>query len=479
VERGAAGHTQLTASGEAVGLPAGQMGNSEVGHLNLGAGFIVYQWITFIDKEIAAGRFFRNAALLGAMAAAKRSGAKLHLLGLIGDGGVHASSAHLAALLQLARDQQVPEVYVHAFLDGRDTPPQSGLGFMRDLEATMARLGAGRVATVAGRYYAMDRDRRWERVEKAYNALVLGEGVRAPSATAAIEASYAAGITDEFVLPAVIAQDGRPTATIDDGDAVIFFNFRADRARQLSRALLLPDFSGFTRRKQPARLHYVTMTRYEDDLPAIVAYPPRDVAEPMAAVVAAHGRRQFHTAETEKYPHVTYFFNGGRETPFAGEERLLVPSPKVATYDLQPEMSAGPVTDALVERIGRGVDDFIIVNYANGDMVGHTGVFAAAVKAIETVDACVGRVVAATLARGGALLVTADHGNADEMVDRVTGAPHTAHTTNPVPLILVGEAYREARLRDSGILADVAPTLLDLMGLPKAPAMDRQSLIER
>jgi 2,3-bisphosphoglycerate-independent phosphoglycerate mutase len=472
-------HTQLTASGEAVGLPAGQMGNSEVGHLNLGAGFIVYQWITFIDKEIAEGRFFRNAALLGAMAAAKRPGAKLHLLGLIGDGGVHASGAHLAALLQLARDQQVPEVYVHAFLDGRDTPPQSGLEFMRQLEATMARLGVGRVATVSGRYYAMDRDRRWERLEKAYNALVLGEGRRAPSATAAIEASYAAGITDEFVLPAVIAQDGRPTATIDDGDAVIFFNFRADRARQLSRALLLPDFSGFTRRKTPARLHYVTMTRYEDDLPAIVAYPPRDVAEPMAAVVAAHGRRQFHTAETEKYPHVTYFFNGGRETPFAGEERLLVPSPKVATYDLQPEMSAGPVTDALVERIGRGVDDFIIVNYANGDMVGHTGVFAAAVKAIETVDACVGRVVAATLARGGALLVTADHGNADEMVDRVTGAPHTAHTTNPVPLILVGETYREARLRDGGILADVAPTLLDLMGLPKAPAMDRQSLIER
>jgi 2,3-bisphosphoglycerate-independent phosphoglycerate mutase len=279
------------------------------------------------------------------------------------------------------------------------------------------------------------------------------------------------------MLPAVLSRYGRPVATIDDGDAVIFFNFRSDRARQLSRALLLPDFDGFARRTLPADLHFVTLTRYEDDLPAIVAYPPRDVAEPMAAVVAAHGRRQFHTAETEKYPHVTYFFNGGREEPFAGEERLLVASPKVATYDLQPQMSAPEVTDRLVERIRSGVDDFIIVNFANGDMVGHTGVFAAAIKAVETVDACVGRVIEATVARGGALLVTADHGNADEMVDRVTGAPHTAHTTNPVPLILVGESYRDARLRDGGILADIAPTLLEMMGLPKASAMDRASLI--
>ncbi|MCC6630245.1 MAG: 2,3-bisphosphoglycerate-independent phosphoglycerate mutase [Chloroflexi bacterium] len=473
-------HTQLIASGEAVGLPAGQMGNSEVGHLNLGAGFIVYQWITFLDKEIAEGRFFANAALLGAMAAAKRPGARLHLLGLIGSGGVHASGAHLAALLRLARDQAVPDVAIHAFLDGRDTPPQSALGFLQELEATAAQVGTGRVATVSGRYYAMDRDRRWERVQKAYDALVLGEGPRFASATAAIEASYAAGVTDEFMLPAIIAADGRPATTIADGDTVIFFNFRADRARELSQALLLPDFAGFARRRVPTDLHYVTLTRYEEDLPVTAAaYPPIEVREPLAAVVAAHGRRQFHTAETEKYPHVTYFFNGGREEPFPGEERLLAPSPKVATYDLQPEMSALEVTDRLVERIASGVDDFIIVNFANGDMVGHTGVFAAAVRAVETVDACVGRVVAATLARGGALLITADHGNADEMVDRVTGAPHTAHTTNPVPLILVGEGLQQACLRDGGVLADIAPTLLDLMGLPTAAAMDHASLLRR
>jgi 2,3-bisphosphoglycerate-independent phosphoglycerate mutase len=453
------------------------MGNSEVGHLNLGAGFVVYQWITLIDTMIAKGEFFRNEALMAAMAAARRPGAKLHLLGLIGTGGVHASAPHLEALLEMAHRERVPEVYVHAFLDGRDTPPQSALGFMHDLEAAMGRIGTGAVATVSGRYYAMDRDRRWERVVKAYDALVLGEGPRAATPAAAIEASYAAGVTDEFVLPTVIDHEGQPVATIDDGDVVVFFNFRADRARQLSQALLRPDFDGFGRRTVPADLTFVTLTQYEDDLPASVAYPPRDVDEPLARVVSEHGLRQFHTAETEKYPHVTYFFNGGREEPFAGEERQLVPSPKVATYDLQPEMSAIEVTDGLVERIASGIDDFIIVNFANGDMVGHTGVFAAAVTAVETVDACVGRVVEAALARGGALLVTADHGNADEMVDRTTGKPHTAHTTNPVPFVVVSEAQRGSRLREGGILADVAPTVLDLMEMPLAQAMTGQSLL--
>lgn len=470
-------HTELTASGEAVGLPVGQMGNSEVGHLNLGAGHVVYQWITYIDREIALGSFFKNDILKVALKAACQPGVKLHLLGLIGDGGVHASQAHLLALLTFAKRIGVPQAFIHAFLDGRDTPPQSALGFVRALEAEAGRIGLGTIATISGRYFAMDRDQRWDRVEKAYRALVLGEGDRLPSATAAIEAGYGAGVSDEFLLPAVIARAGRPIATIDDGDVVIFFNFRSDRARELSQALLISDFAGFARPRRPANLHYVTLTRYADDLPVQVAYPPRDVREPLASVLSGHDRRQFHTAETEKYPHVTYFLNGGREEAFSGEERLLIPSPRVATYDLQPEMSAIPLTDRLVERIATGLDDFIIVNYANGDMVGHTGIFAAAVRAIETVDACVDRVVTATLARGGALLITADHGNAEEMVDRVTGAPHTAHTTNPVPCILVGENYRGRRLGDGGILADVAPTVLDLLDLPAPAAMTGRSLL--
>jgi 2,3-bisphosphoglycerate-independent phosphoglycerate mutase len=411
------------------------------------------------------------------MAVARRPGRKLHLLGLLGDGGVHASQAHLVALLRLARQTGVERVYIHAFLDGRDTPPRSALGFIDRLERSLAEVGVGRLATVMGRYYAMDRDERWQRVAAAYAALVLGEGRPVATATAAIEASYAAGQGDEFMLPAVIQAAGRPLATIEDDDAVIFFNFRSDRARELSQALLLAEFDGFARPRRPHHLHYVTLTRYADALPAIVAYPPRDVEQPLAAVVSAHGRRQFHTAETEKYPHVTYFFNGGREAPYPGEERLLVPSPQVATYDLQPEMSAEAVTAGLVARIEQGRDDFIIVNYANGDMVGHTGVFAAVVRAVEMVDRCVGRVVAATLARGGALLVTADHGNADEMVDRRTGAPHTAHTTNPVPFILVSAADRGRRLRAGGRLADVAPTVLELMALPAPTAMTGKSLL--
>jgi 2,3-bisphosphoglycerate-independent phosphoglycerate mutase len=476
-------YTEMAASGRDVGLPAGQMGNSEVGHLNLGAGFIVDQWITRLDKAIEDGSFFENPALVGAVEYARESGKALHLLGLLGNGGVHASDNHLRALLKLARDRGLTRVFVHPFTDGRDTPPDSARGFVRHLEAYLAELGTGAIATVSGRYYAMDRDKRWERVHKAYSAVVEGVGNTAPSASAAIEASYAAGVTDEFILPTVITgPDGGPTATICDGDAVIYFNFRNDRARELTRALLDPAFDGFPRPTRPTGLHYVTMVTYDDDFaPWVrVAFPPQDVTEPIAAVISKHGRAQFHSAETEKYPHVTFFFNGGREEPFPGEERALIPSPKVATYDLQPEMSAPGVTDAVVGAIESGRFDFVIVNFANPDMVGHTGVLKAAIAACETADACAARVVAATLAQGGALLITADHGNAEVMIDEATGGPHTAHTTNPVPVWLIspeGDPLRSVTLRRGGRLADVAPTLLQLMGLPLAPAMTGTSLI--
>ncbi len=475
-----AARSELIPFGREVGLPEGQMGNSEVGHLNIGGGRIVYQTLTRIDLAIEDGAFFRNPVLREAVRAAKGRGATLHLLGLIGPGGVHAQDAHLLALLRLAKQEGLADVAVHAFLDGRDTPPESARGYMRRLEDEMARIGVGRVATVSGRYYAMDRDKRWDRIQKAYDALTLGAGETARTPDAAIARSYAAGVTDEFVTPTVIVgADGAPVGTMADGDVAIFFNFRSDRARELSHALVDAQFDGFPRAAHP-HLVFVTMTEYEADLPvAGIAFPTENIVEPLAAVIAASGLAQFHAAETEKYPHVTFFFNGGREEPFPDEDRRLVPSPKVATYDLQPEMSASATAEAVVAAIRSGRYAFILVNFANADMVGHTGVLAAAIAAVETVDGCVGQVLAAHDGAGGAAIVTADHGNAEEMV-APDGTPMTAHTMNRVPCFVTGPGVSpEVRLRPHGRLADIAPTVLDLLGLPQPAAMTGESLIRR
>ena len=472
-------HSTLGASALAVGLPQGQIGNSEVGHLNLGAGFRVLQELPRIDREIETRAFFQNEALGAAVDHARGAGRTLHLLGLFSNGGVHSHAHHLYALLELAAGRGLNRVSVHPFLDGRDTPPQQALHDLPQLEAKLRETGAGHIATVTGRYYAMDRDKRWDRVERAYDALVLGEGDHAATAEEAVRAAYAGGTTDEFVKPTIVgdAPEGGPSPTIRDGDAVVWFNFRADRARELSQALLLEDFSGFQRRRVARDLYYVTFTEYDPALPVSgVAFRTQHVGRPIARVVSEAGLAQCHVAETEKYAHVTYFFNGGREAPFDGEERILVPSPKVATYDLQPAMSAPGVAEAAVKRLEAGGLAFMVLNFANGDMVGHTGDFDAAVKAAETVDGCVGQVVEAAQAVGGFAAITADHGNAEQMVDPETGAPHTAHTTNPVPFILVG-APPETRLRSHGVLADVAPTLLTLMDLPVPEAMVGQGLL--
>jgi 2,3-bisphosphoglycerate-independent phosphoglycerate mutase len=473
-----AARSELIPFGREVGLPEGQMGNSEVGHLNIGAGRIVYQTLTRIDLAIEDGAFFRNPVLREAARAAKERGATLHLLGLIGPGGVHAQDAHLLALLRLAKQEGLTNVAVHAFLDGRDTPPQSARGYMRELEDEIGRIGVGRVATVSGRYYAMDRDKRWDRIRKVYDALTLGAGETARTPDEAIARSYAAGVTDEFVLPTVIVgADGAPVGMMADGDVAIFFNFRSDRARELSHALVDARFDGFPRAAHP-HLTFVTMTEYEADLPvAGIAFPTENIAEPLAEVIAAHGLAQFHAAETEKYPHVTFFVNGGREEPFPDEDRRLIPSPKVATYDLQPEMSAPAVADAVVAAIRSGRYAFILVNFANADMVGHTGVLAAAVAAVETVDGCVGQILAALDGTGGAAIVTADHGNAEEMI-APDGTPMTAHTMNRVPCFLTGPGVSpETRLRPQGRLADIAPTVLHLLGLPQPAVMTGESLI--
>jgi 2,3-bisphosphoglycerate-independent phosphoglycerate mutase len=473
----------LLTSGEAVGLPEGQMGNSEVGHLNLGAGFVVYQWITRIDKAIADGSFAVNPALVSAVARARAGGGRLHLVGLVSDGGVHSHVRHLAALLRLAHDRGLDgdRVLLHAITDGRDSAPHGGLGYLRDIERTMADLQTGQVASVSGRYFAMDRDHRWERTRAAYDAIVGGEGPRAASAEAAIQASYDAGVTDEFIVPTVIVgETGTAPGSYRPGDQVVWFNFRADRARQLTEAMAAPSFDAFPRRVRVGGGAVTTLTRYEAGLPVTVAFAPQDVAHPVARAVSEAGLFQFHTAETEKYAHVTFFFNGGREAPFPGEDRTLVPSPKVATYDLQPEMSAAGVAEAVVAAVGSGRYALVVANFANCDMVGHTGVFQAAVRAVETVDGCLARVVAATLAAAGVALVTADHGNAEAMIDRATGAPLTTHTTNPVPVVLVApddHPRRNAALRDGGVLAAVAPTLLALLGVPVPAEMDQPSLL--
>ena len=475
-------YTTVDASELAVGLPEGQMGNSEVGHLNIGAGFVVYQDSTRISESIRDQSLFNNSTLLAACAHAKAHNSQLHMMGLLGHGGVHAYSSHLYALLRLAKQQGVSQVFVHTFLDGRDTPPQSAIPFMRELLSVMDELGIGRVATVSGRYYAMDRDKRWDRTSKAYRAQTIAEGETAPDPITAIEQSYAKAVTDEFVLPTIITQDDQPTAKVQDNDAIIFFNFRTDRPRQLTKAFTVPDFDGFDRGPQPQNLFFVTLTEYEAGLPVQVAFRPQDVEEPLAKVISDAGLTQFHTAETEKYAHVTFFINGGREEPFPGEERKLVSSPKVATYDLQPEMSAPGVTDVVVEAIKADTYDVIVMNFANPDMVGHTGVLPAAITSVEVVDACLGRIVDALLEQGGGMLITCDHGNVEQMVDPVTGAPHTAHTTNPVPCVVIipeDSPLRNASLRRRGKLADIAPTVIDILQLQQPAAMTGHSLLER
>lgn len=469
-------YTQIGASGMCVGLPEGQMGNSEVGHLNIGAGRIVYQELTRITKSIADGDFYENPVLMGAVENALKKGTALHLLGLISDGGVHSHIDHLEAIIRLAAGKGIKKVYIHCFMDGRDVPPDSGKGYMEDLEKRLRKIGIGEVATVTGRYYAMDRDNRWERVEKAYDALVLGRGVFAKNAVQAMEDSYKAGIMDEFVLPTVIIRGGQPIAQIQKDDSLIFFNFRPDRAREMTRALTEPEFSGFPRGYFP--LYYVTMTQYDATFSHVhVAFTPQTLTNTLGEYIAGKGLTQFRIAETEKYAHVTFFFNGGVETPNPGEDRFLIPSPKVATYDLQPEMSAYSVADKAAELIRSGKYDVMILNFANPDMVGHTGIFEAAVKAVEAVDFCLGSVIAAIREMGGEALITADHGNAEVMEDPDTGTPFTAHTTNPVPLILVSDRYAGASLKSGGVLADLAPTMLELMGIEQPKEMTGKSLL--
>jgi 2,3-bisphosphoglycerate-independent phosphoglycerate mutase len=479
-------HTAIRSSGEAVGLPEGQMGNSEVGHQNIGAGKRVLQDYTRVNESIKDGSFFQNPALLKAIEHVKKNGSQLQLCGLLGNGGVHAHETHLDALLQLAHMHDIEHVYIHSFTDGRDTSPTGGLEFMRRLQARAYEIGgehAAKVATVSGRYYAMDRDNRWNRTAMTYFAMTRAEGERAASAMSAIEQSYQQGVTDEFIVPTVVMEDQRPVAVVKAGDALIHYNFRPDRARQLTKAFVLkelpPQAQGkFDRGPRLENLQYVMMTEYEVGLEAAVAFRADEVDIPLARVISEQGLQQFHTAETEKYAHVTYFINGRREPPFPGEDRLLVPSPKVPTYDLQPEMSAPGVTDTAVEHIRSGEYDVVIMNYANADMVGHTGVLEAAIKAVETVDTGVGRVVEATLAMGGGLLITADHGNAEQMIDYETGKPFTAHTTYPVPLYLVVPELVHGRLRSDGILADVAPTILDILHIPQPKDMTGRTLIQ-
>jgi 2,3-bisphosphoglycerate-independent phosphoglycerate mutase len=468
-------HTTIAASELRVGLPEGQMGNSEVGHLNLGAGRVVYMDSTRITLAIRQGTIARNPVIVEAMDRVRERGA-FHLMGLVSDGGVHSYQEHLEGLLRMASDRGLRRVFVHAFLDGRDTPPASGAGYLEKLQAFLRELGVGKIAVVSGRYYAMDRDKRWDRVEKAWRAMVLGEGAAAEDPVEAVRRSYAQNVTDEFVLPVVIHEGGRPVATLQDGDSALFFNFRADRARQLTAALTQPSFDGFPRPVFP-KLQFLCMTEYDKSFGLPVAFPPEPLRNIVADVLAAAGVKNLRIAETEKYAHVTYFFNGGVEKPWPGEDRILVPSAKVATYDLKPEMSAYEITARLLEQLAAGTHRVVIGNFANPDMVGHTGVLSAAIKAVEVVDECLGRIVDAVLARQGAVLVTADHGNCEQMRDPVTGQPHTAHTLNSVPFFLIHEGAR-GPLREGGALEDVGPTMLGLLGLPQPAEMTGRDLRE-
>lgn len=473
-------HTLLQASGMDVGLPAGQMGNSEVGHLNIGAGRIVYQEFTRISKSIDDGEFFQNPAFLGAVENCKKHDSALHLMGLCSDGGVHSHLTHLYALVKLAKDHGLTKVFVHCFMDGRDVPPTSGKGYVEQVDAKLKELGVGRIATVMGRYYAMDRDNRFERVEKAYAALTYGEGPTASSAAEAMQQSYDAGVTDEFVVPTVVLTDGKPTATIQAQDSVIFYNFRPDRAREISRAYIFEDFDGFERKNGFFPLYYVSMTQYDKTFEGHlqIAFKPQSMHNTLGEYLAKMGKTQLRIAETEKYAHVTFFFNGGVEAPNEGEDRALIASPKVATYDLKPEMSAYEVTDEAVRRIESGKYDVMILNFANCDMVGHTGVMDAAVAAVHAVDSCVRMVVEAIQKTGGRCIITADHGNAEYMWDEKAQVPFTAHTTNPVPCILVDDSRKSVELREGGRLCDLAPTLLDLMELPVPQEMTGKTLIK-
>ena len=485
-------NTTLEASGLSVGLPEGQMGNSEVGHLNIGAGRIVYQDLTRISKEISDGTFFDNPALLDAIKHVKKSNSALHLMGLLSDGGVHSHISHIFALIYLAHKHSIEKVYIHCFLDGRDVPPRSALLYIEQLEEYMKKVGVGQIATVTGRYYAMDRDERWERVEKGYNALTLGDGVVANSAIEAVELAYARDESDEFVLPTVIKYSGDDSPivknetsnhmdsdgsahVVKDGDVMVMFNFRPDRAREITRAFVDENFNGFERRKKVNDLFYVCMTEYDATMPKVaVAFPPESLKNTLGEYISSLGLKQLRIAETEKYAHVTFFFNGGVEAPNKNEDRVLIPSPKVATYDLKPEMSAYLVTDKVIELINEDIYDLIILNFANADMVGHTGVMGAAIKAIEALDECVPKIVNAVLSKNGQILLTADHGNADFMLDEKSNVV-TAHSTNPVPLVFISNEPK--KLIDGGVLADIAPTLLNMMGLPVPDSMTGKTLL--
>lgn len=473
----------LGASGLSVGLPDGQMGNSEVGHLNMGAGRIVYQDLTKITKAIEDGDFFENAALIKAMDNARADGKKLHLYGLLSTGGVHSHITHVYALLKMAKDRGVKECYVHCFMDGRDVSPTSGAGFIRELQAEIEKLNYGKIASVTGRYYAMDRDNNWDRIEKAYDMLTLGEGTPCADPAQAVEESYKNGVTDEFLTPIKVYEDGKPVGIIGQGDSIIMFNFRPDRARQITRAMsqrefTVPKGTPFERKTGYLNPVYVCFTVYDAAFENVeIAFPKTRLDNTLGEYLAKCGKKQLRIAETEKYAHVTFFFNGGIEAPNENEVRDLIPSPKVATYDIQPEMSAYLVTDKVLEELDTGEFDVIILNFANCDMVGHTGVIPAAVKAVHTVDECVKKVADKILSMGGSVLLTADHGNADKLLE-TDGSPFTAHTTNPVPVVLISEKYKGAQLRDGGILADLAPTLLTVMGLPVPEEMTGKSLIK-
>ncbi|NNU90256.1 2,3-bisphosphoglycerate-independent phosphoglycerate mutase [Anoxybacillus sp. CHMUD] len=470
-------HATLTACGEAVGLPEGQMGNSEVGHLNIGAGRIVYQSLTRVNIAIREGEFERNETFLAAMDHVKKHGTNLHIFGLLSDGGVHSHINHLFALLKLAAKEGVKHVYIHGFLDGRDVGPQTAKTYIQQLNEQIAQIGVGEIATLSGRYYSMDRDKRWERVEKAYRAMVYGEGPSYRDPLACVDDSYANGIYDEFVLPSVIVrEDGTPVATIQDNDAVIFYNFRPDRAIQISNTFTNDDFRSFDRGpKHPKNLFFVCLTHFSETVKGYVAFKPTNLDNTLGEVLSQNGLKQLRIAETEKYPHVTFFMSGGREEKFPGEERILIDSPKVATYDLKPEMSAYEVTDALLKEIEADKFDAIILNYANPDMVGHSGKLEPTIRAVEAVDECLGKVVDAIIAKGGIAIITADHGNADEVLNP-DGSPNTAHTTNPVPVIVTKKGIT---LRQDGILGDLAPTMLDLLGLQQPKEMTGKTLIQK
>jgi 2,3-bisphosphoglycerate-independent phosphoglycerate mutase len=468
-------NTVIHTSGMDVGLPQGQMGNSEVGHTNIGAGRIVYQELTRITKSIEDGDFFEKPEFTGAIENCKAHRSKLHIYGLLSDGGVHSHNTHLYALVEMAKRNGLKDVYVHCFFDGRDVPPDSAKGYVAELEEKLAEIGTGRIASVMGRYYAMDRDNRWERVKLAYDAMVLGQGLTAETASEAVMESYKRQEFDEFVKPTVIVRDGRPMATIGSNDSIIFFNFRPDRAREITRAFVDPDFTGFERAHGFFPLYYVCMTQYDKTMPNVkIAFKPESLSNTFGEYISKHGLKQLRIAETEKYAHVTFFFNGGVETMYEGEDRVLIPSPKVATYDLKPEMSAFEVTDEVLKRIASDKYDVIVLNFANCDMVGHTGVFDAAKAAVEAIDKCLGRIVEEVREKNGVVLITADHGNAEQMIDYETGGAYTAHTTNVVPLVGIGLDGRQLK---EGRLADLAPTMLELLGLDKPAEMTGNSLL--